>query len=565
MERVRERVNDFTPQLLHLDHLVQEVRQSRGASRGAAGDWSASGAPGVRGYLLAIAGMATSTGLRWLLRNVLVPATPFTLYYPAIMLSAWYGGLGPGLFATALSLIAAERIFVPPYGSLRLITVPEMIELGLFAFAGVMISVFSEALHRAWRRAETAQQDLAHSMEREKVSRIQAEKAREHAEAANRAKDEFLATVSHELRTPLTSILTWAHLLRTGTLDPATMARAFDSIERSTRSQAQLVEDILDVSRIITGKLRLDVLQVDLLRVIEAAFDTVRPAAEAKQICLHSALDPKASWVLGDPERLQQVVWNLLSNAIKFTPTRGHVQVGLRRVSSHVELTVTDTGKGISPEFLPYVFDRFTQADSSSTRASGGLGLGLAIVRHLVELHGGAVDVTSPGVGHGARFTVKIPIPAVTVPPSPAEAAPPGGGAPLALEAVPPISGLRVLLVDDEPETVATLGVLLGQRGARIRTANSAKEALAMVADWWPDALVTDIAMPEEDGYALIRKLKAVERERGAHVPAIALTAYARVEDRLKILSSGFQMYLPKPVDPAELVMVIANVCGRSG
>ncbi len=342
------------PQLLHLDTLVEEIRRLRDGKPSVGARRLNTGAvPAMRGYAVALASMITSTGLRWLLRNILGPAIPFTLFYPAIMVSAWYGGLGPGLFATGLSLVAAALMFVPPYGTFRLITVPEAIELGLFTVAGMMISVLSGALHRAWRRAEAAQRHLAQSMEREQASRIQAETAREEAEVASRAKDEFLATVSHELRTPLTSMLTWAHLLRSGTLDLDITARACESIERSARSQAQLIEDMLDASRIITGKLRLDVRQIDPLAVIEAAIDTVRPAAEAKQIRIHSTLDPTAGPVLGDPERLQQVVWNLLSNAIKFTPKDGQVKIELQRVSSHVEIAVADKAKALHLSFCP--------------------------------------------------------------------------------------------------------------------------------------------------------------------------------------------------------------------
>ncbi len=554
-------VSGARPQLLHLDTLVEEIRRLRdGQPSVDARRLNTGPVPALRGHAVALASIITSTGLRWLLRNILGPAIPFTLFYPAIMVSAWYGGLGPGLFATGLSLVAAALMFVPPYGTFRLITVPEAIELGLFAIAGMMISVLSGALHRAWRRADAAQKHLAHSVEREQASRIQAETAREEAEAANRAKDEFLATVSHELRTPLTSILTWGHLLRSGTLNPDTVARACESIERSARSQAQLIEDMLDVSRIITGKLRLDVRQIDPLPVIEAAIDTIRPAAEAKQIRIQSTLDPKVGLVLGDPERLQQVVWNLLSNAIKFTPREGRVQVGLQRVNSHVEITVADTGKGIAQGFLPFVFDRFTQADSSSTRTTGGLGLGLAIVRHLVELHGGTVGVTSPGEGLGTSFTVKIPMVTVATQRFCNEAAHRMRTDSGATATVPPISGLKLLLVDDEPETLATLSLLLERRGALIKAAGSAREALAILKHWWPDVLVTDIGMPQEDGYTLIGNVKALERDRGTHIPAIALTAYARAEDRLKILSSGFQVHVPKPVDPIELITVIANV-----
>jgi signal transduction histidine kinase/CheY-like chemotaxis protein len=504
-----------------------------------------------RGYTVAFLSIALATAIRWLLHDFLGHAVPFTLFYPAIMISAWYGGLGPGLFSTAVCVPTAELMFLPPPYSIFRISASEAFHLTLFVVAGVMISVLSESLHRARRRAEAAQAKLSVSMERERASRLE-------AEAANCAKDEFLATVSHELRTPLTSILTWAHMLRAGALDGATTGRAVESIERSARSQAQLIEDLLDVSRIISGKLRLEVRQLDLLPVIEAAIDTVRPGAEAKQIHLQSTFDPNAGPVSGDPQRLQQVVWNLLSNAIKFTPQGGRIRVDLRRVNAHAEVVVADTGRGIRADFLPRVFERFSQADSGSTRAAGGLGLGLAIVRHLVELHGGTVDVASPGEGQGATFTVRLPILAVATMRTSSAIYPTAEGATVR-GSTPPISGL-VLLVDDEPETLATLTAFLEERGAQIKAASSVGDAFEAFQAWRPDVLISDIGMPEEDGYALIHKIRGREREYGGHVPAIALTAYARVEDRLKILSSGFQMHVPKPVDPLELVTVIASV-----
>jgi signal transduction histidine kinase/ActR/RegA family two-component response regulator len=504
-----------------------------------------------RGYTVAFLSIALATAIRWLLHDFLGHAVPFTLFYPAIMISAWYGGLGPGLFSTAVCVPTAELMFLPPPYSLFRIRASEAFHLTLFVVAGVMISVLSESLHRARRRAEAAQADLSASMERERASRLE-------AEAANCAKDEFLATVSHELRTPLTSILTWAHMLRGGALDGATTGRAIESIERGARSQAQLIEDLLDVSRIISGKLRLEVRQIELPPVMEAAIDTVRPGADAKQIHLESTLDPNAGPVSGDPQRLQQVVWNLLSNAIKFTPQGGRIRVGLRRVDAYAEVVVADTGRGIRADFLPRVFERFSQADSGSTRVAGGLGLGLAIVRHLVELHGGTVDVASPGEGQGATFTVRLPILAVAALRASSGMRPTAERA--TVPASPQIAGVRVLLVDDEPETLATLTAFLEERGAQIKAASSVGDAFEAFQAWRPDVLVSDIGMPEEDGYALIHKIRDREREHGGHVPAIALTAYARIEDRLKILSSGFQMHVPKPVDPVELVTVIASV-----
>ncbi|HEX8723617.1 MAG TPA: PAS domain S-box protein [Pyrinomonadaceae bacterium] len=390
--------------------------------------------------------------------------------------------------------------------------------------------------------------------------------ARKRAEEANRLKDDFLATLSHELRTPLTSILGWSRMLQTNRFDEAVTARALQTIERNAQAQAQLVDDLLDVSRIITGKLRLDVRPVDLSGVITAAADSVRPAAEAKEIELRTLLDPAAGAVSGDPERLQQVVWNLLSNAVKFTPKGGRVEVRLERADSQVEITVADTGRGIAPEFLPHVFDRFRQADQATTRQHGGLGLGLSIVRQLVELHGGTVEVRSEGEGRGATFTVSLP-------PLPARAGRADGGRRVnpasrtggALDCPPGLEGLRVLVVDDEADTREVLLAVLASCGAQPTAAASAAEALRLLGRERYDVLVSDIGMPEEDGYDLIRRVRALAGERGGTIPAVALTAYARAEDRMRALRSGFQMHVPKPVEPAELITVVANLAGRGG
>ncbi|HZS03522.1 MAG TPA: ATP-binding protein, partial [Blastocatellia bacterium] len=387
--------------------------------------------------------------------------------------------------------------------------------------------------------------------------------ARSQAEEASRLKDDFLATVSHELRTPLNSILGWARMLRSGKLDAQAAARAIETIERNARSQAGIIEDILDVSRIITGRLRLDFQTVDLQPVIEAAVDSVRPAAESRGVLIEQRLDAAVSHVSGDPQRIQQVIWNLLSNAIKFTPRGGRVRIALERINSHIEITVSDTGVGIRSEFLPYVFDRFRQADSSSTRMHGGLGLGLAIVRHLVELHGGAVSAESGGEGQGATFRVRLPLVAVR-----GETEGPGRRPPAALSKgglglSSDLKGVRVLVVDDEADARDLLSVVLAQSGAEVKAAASAAEALTAIEQWRPHVLVSDIGMPVEDGHALIRRLRALGPERGGLTPAVALTAYARSEDRLRALSAGYQMHVAKPVDPEELAAVIASLAGR--
>jgi PAS domain S-box-containing protein len=384
------------------------------------------------------------------------------------------------------------------------------------------------------------------------------------AQDSSRLKDEFLATVSHELRTPLTAILGWAHMLRTGQFEGNSSLKALETIERNARAQAQLIDDLLDVSRIITGKLRIDVRQVDPNSFVEAAIEAVRPAAEAKGVRMQKIMDTGVVSVSADPVRLQQVIWNLLSNALKFTPRGGRVQVRLERVNSHVEIAVSDTGAGIVPEFLPHVFDRFRQADQRTTRQHGGMGLGLAIVRHLVELHGGTVMAESPGEGQGSTFTVLLPVAPVYQVGTEGERVHPAARDTLpSFDCVDRLDGLRVLVVDDEPDTRELLKAGLGQSGAQVTVAGSAAEALEAMQAAMPDLLISDIGMPGEDGYELIRRVRAQSEESGGRVPAIALTAYARVEDRMQALRAGYQMHVPKPVEMAELVAVAASLTQR--
>jgi PAS domain S-box-containing protein len=397
--------------------------------------------------------------------------------------------------------------------------------------------------------------DRERSTEREKAARAA-------AEAASRAKDEFLAVLSHELRTPLNAVYGWARMLSEGTLDGDAATRALDAIVRNASAQAQLIDDMLDISRIITGKMRLDVRPVDLKGVIEAALDAVRPAADARGIRLHAVLDTRAIGIIGDPDRLQQVVWNLLTNAVKFTPKGGRIQVHLQRVNSHVEIVVTDTGKGIGRDLLPHVFERFHQADHSSNGRSEGLGLGLALVRHLVELHGGTVTAHSAGEGQGATFTVSLPVAAIR-PVESEEGRVHPTAASLGSAALPSLQGLRVLVVDDDHDGLALAGAILRSAGAETRTCQSAAEGLKVLQDWSPHVLVSDIEMPEEDGYAFVRKVRALDGGRGGKTPALALTAYGRVEDRLRALVAGFNMHVPKPVEPAELATVVASLAGR--
>ncbi len=413
------------------------------------------------------------------------------------------------------------------------------------------------------KRAERERERL---LESEREARREAEEARREAEETSRLKDEFLATLSHELRTPLTAILGWSHMLRTGQVGGAEARGVHETIERNARAQAQLVDDLLDVSRIITGKLRLDVRTVDPASFIDAAVESVRPAAEGKGLRLGKSVEAGAVSVSGDPVRLQQVVWNLLTNAIKFTPPGGSIEIRLARAGANVEISVSDTGAGIDPEFLPHVFERFRQADGRITRRHGGLGLGLSIVRHLIEQHGGTVGAESEGEGRGSTFTVSLPSAPARV-----DADPVGRAQPTASETMPTyvcperLDNLKVLVVDDEPDTLLMLKVGLSRCGAEVMTAESSKEALDALDAGRFDVLISDIGMPGEDGYEMIRKIRARPAEAGGSIPAIALTAYARVEDRLQALRSGFQMHVPKPVELAELVAVTSSLVRRAG
>ncbi|MGB9179891.1 MAG: ATP-binding protein [Pyrinomonadaceae bacterium] len=639
--------------------------------------------------------------LRFLLQPLLGDFVPFILFYPALILSAWYGGLGPGLLSTFLSAFAALYFFIEP-NSPALINRQTNFSLVVFIAVGSFICWLSNLLRseqmrasllaeerkeageanaqllserenerarlnaivksvpgvvwEAWGQPDEASQrmnfvsdyvekmlgysveewlqtpnfwlTIVHEDDKERAAQVAAatftsgekgtnqfrwvtkdgrvlwveaqsvaicdergkpigmrgvtididekkrveqernlliEKeraARIEAEESNQIKDEFLATVSHELRTPLTAILGWILLLRTGKLDAESAAQALSVIERNARSQQQIIEDLLDVSRIVSGKLRLNIRECELVSVVEAAVDAVRLAAEARQIELRTSVDPSPHLVLGDPDRLQQVVWNILSNAVKFTPQGGRVNISLSQENSQAQIKVSDTGPGIKPDFKPFIFERFRQGDNSTTRLHGGLGLGLAIVRHLVELHGGTVSVENDGAGQGAVFTVSIPL-VQRVSVSDAAIAAELTEGERAVECPPLLNDIRVLLVDDDADTLAMLDRLIAQCGAEIITARSAAEALSIIESSKVDVIVSDIAMPEEDGYTLIRKVREMEQKRGGRLPAVALTAYAMTEDRLRALSSGFQAHVSKPIEPNELLMVLASLVDR--
>lgn len=483
----------------------------------------------------------------------------------ARVLKSRHSELVPHLLDSDLEAIAYDDEHL---NRLRSLNMQSYICLPLLAreqILGVISLVYGES----GRRYSEADLPLAQELARRAALAIDNARLYRQTQEANRIKDEFLATLSHELRTPLNGILGWSQMLRQGTLNETASARALETIERNAKAQVQLINDLLDISRIIQGQMRLDVRPVELVKVIEAAIEVVRPAADAKDIRLQSVLDPCAGPVSGDPDRLQQVLWNLVSNAIKFTPKRGRVQIRLERINSHVEIIISDTGKGICAEFLPYVFERFRQADSSITRTQGGLGLGLAIVRSLVEMHGGTVQVESPGEGQGSTFTVKLPIMVVHRKPSPESRVHPTAASDESddnqLDESINLNGLRILVVDDEADARELLKTVLETYGADVTVAASGREAMEKLEEFEPQVLISDIGMPGEDGYSFIRRVRALDAQRGGRIPAVALTAYAREEDRRRSLLAGFQMHLPKPVNPDELIVVVASLTGRIG
>jgi PAS domain S-box-containing protein len=427
----------------------------------------------------------------------------------------------------------------------------EHLVLGVAAQAGMALDNA-----RLYEVAKQAAEDRRTLLESER-------EARNAAEHMSEMKGEFLATLSHELRTPLNAIVGWAQLLRTRPATQEQLAKGLETIERNARVQAQLIEDLLDMSRITSGKLRLDIQRLHPAGIVESAVETLATAAEAKGIRVETIVDPSAGPIMGDPGRLQQVMWNLLSNAIKFTPRGGKVQVVLERVNSHIELSVADSGCGVKPEFMPHLFERFRQGTHSTTRSHGGLGLGLSIVKSLVELHGGGVSARSPGEGQGTTVVVSLPL-SIVVPSEDRERTHPRALPPEPADFVTmELAGLTVLVVDDQPDARELIKRVLEDCSATVLTAASADEALAVVKASRPQVLITDIGMPGTDGYELLRQVRELESARGGRVPAIALTAFARSEDRTRALRAGFQVHVAKPVDPSELVATVAAVAGR--
>ncbi|HEV8473043.1 MAG TPA: ATP-binding protein [Methylomirabilota bacterium] len=499
-----------------------------------------------RGYAVAVVSVAAAAGLTGVLGPLLQPSFS-PLFFAAVAVSSWYGGLGPGLVATALAAAITETIFFPP---LYAVDTASVVRVGCFTVVALLVASLYARAHAAQRNAEGLARAREEALAQERAARAE-------AETASRAKDEFLATLSHELRTPLNAMVGWLWWLRRGDLDTARAAHALETVERNTKALAQLIEDLLDVSRIITGKLRLEMTSVDLADVIAAAIDSVGPAAVGRRIEIALSVEPGLAPIAGDPDRLQQVMWNLLSNAIKFTPEDGRVDVRLDRAGAAARIEVVDTGRGIDPKILPYVFDRFRQGPAA-VHGTPGLGLGLSIVRHLVEVHGGSISAASAGEGQGSTFTITLPlVPAAT--PAPARALHAATGIPAGV-----LEGLRVLVVDDDRDALTWLSKTLAECGAQVLLAVSVREALQSVERDRPDVLVSDIRLPDEDGYTLIRRVRALEPALGRTLPAVALTAYPRVEDRARALQAGYQMHVPKPVEPLELVAVIAGVAGRA-
>ncbi len=408
---------------------------------------------------------------------------------------------------------------------------------------------------RLYEQATRAAAERARLLEAERRARVEIERV-------SLIKDEFLATLSHELRTPLNAVLGWSEILLSRTSETSDMRRGLETIVRNARAQAQLIEDLLDMNRIVSGKIRLDVQRIELSPIVEAALDSVRPSAEARSIKIRKTIDPNAGPVFGDPNRLQQVVWNLLTNAVKFTPKGGRIDVLLRRVNSHVEISIHDNGMGISTQFVPHLFERFRQADSSTTRKFGGLGLGLSIVKQLVELHGGTITADSPGEGQGATFVVSLPVRAVRDFGA-VDEHPTTGRHTIVQLAEVSLAGLRVLVIDDEPDARELVCSVLTDAGAVVVMAASAEEGFAMLQSERPDVIVSDIGMPERDGYQLMRDVRSLTPAQGGKTPAIALTAFARSEDRTRAMLAGYQVHVSKPIEPQELVATVQSLAGN--
>jgi signal transduction histidine kinase/CheY-like chemotaxis protein len=506
-------------------------------------------------YGIVLLTFSIAAAIRWALIPVFGSALPYITFYPAIMLSAWYGGLWPGLLMTLLGAAAVLTLW--PVGPL--LSAIAILSMTLYLFNGAVISGLTEFLHRTRRRENELHKTAErHQAEVERLL-LREHEARTAAEAANRAKDDFLATLSHELRTPLGVILGWVSVLRRGRLDEAQWGHAIEVIARNTQMQVRLVNDLLDVSRIVAGKLSIDREEVDLVRLARETVDGMQEQAAAKSLRLTTQLDADAGWVLGDAFRLQQVISNLCSNAMKFTPAGGRIDVGMSRHEAHARLVVRDTGEGIEAHEITRIFERFEQGAVSSSGRRQGMGLGLAICRYIVEAHGGGIRAESAGKGHGAMFTVDLPI--LTVRTSAKRVLSPVTEPRDPKAPAPRLDGLCILVVDDHSDAREMVGMVLEQYGAEVRLTGSVQEALDAFSRISFDVVVSDIGMPQGDGYNLIACLRAMERKNGTPpVPAVALTAYGSKEDREQALAAGFQFHLVKPVDPVKLGATIAEL-----
>lgn len=489
-------------------------------------------------FAVALAAVGAVYVAGYLLGPLIDDSSHFLLLGTAVMASAWFAGTGPALAATVTGALIGAWDAPASADAVR----ATQTHLALFVVQGLLLTALVSELRRA-RRAAEHETRVAHE-------------ARRDSEAAGRMKDEFLATISHELRTPLNSVLGWLHLLRTGKLDPATSTRGFEAVERNVRLQAQLTGNLLDVSKVLTGELRLDSRPVSLTDCARQAAAAVAPAAQAKGVQVTTDASEPAVPVLGDPTRLRQIVWHLLANAVKFTPRGGVVGIVVERRGDAAVLKVTDSGPGIDPEFLPRIFDRFTQEDGSPTRTAGGLGVGLSLVRDLVELHGGEIRAGNKKGGIGAEFTVRFPVDTT----GKLESPPVVADVPISS---PPLDGLRVLVLDQDPDGRDLVRTVLQQRGAVVQTSASVGDALEALESWRPDVLVSDSSTPEHDSYALIGKVQSLEADRGGRIPAAALTVFARTDARVRQMLDAFQCDLPKPVEPTILAAAIARLSGR--
>jgi signal transduction histidine kinase len=471
----------------------------------------------------------------------------FLLLTTAVMATAGLAGTGPALAAT----LGGAAVGAWSDSIVGGANPASRTHLALFVIQGLLLTALIAELRVARRKAEQ-QASEAHD-------------ARHESEAASRMKDEFLATISHELRTPLNAVLGWVHLLRTGKLDTATATRGLESIDRNVRLQARLTADLLDASKALTGMLRMESRSISIVQAVYDVSSAVMPAAQAKGVRIETHVPDSTAAVLGDPSRLRQIVWHLLANAIKFTPRGGLIGIQVHTTAEHIILTVSDSGSGIAPQFLPRVFDRFTQQDASTTRSAGGLGVGLSLVREIVELHGGDITVRNRSEGTGAIFTVRLPRQSAEEPTSPPQR-PIWSmlSAPLSSQfSSAPLDGVRVLVLDQDTEGRELLRAVLDQRGATVRTVASVADALEALEAWRPDALVTDSASPERDSYTVVGKVQWLEAERGGRIPAAALTAHSRTDERVRQMLEAVQRDLPKPIEPSVLASEIARLTGR--